>query len=67
MKRLGSGTCDTVVAVTHSGLNYKDALVVAGRYPGLNTPMVGGCDLVGRVVEGGAAGVQVIRSDDRVF
>ena len=34
-----------------STLNYKDALVVSGRYPGLKTPMVGGCDLVGRVVE----------------
>ena len=34
-----------------STLNYKDALVVSGRYPGLKTPMVGGCDLVGRVIE----------------
>ena len=45
------GRCDMLVKVDFSTLNYKDALVVSGRYPGLNTPMVGGCDIVGRVVE----------------
>ena len=46
-----SGPCDLLVEVQYSTLNYKDALVVSGTYPGLKPPMVGGCDLVGRVVE----------------
>ena len=45
------GSCDLLVKVEFSTLNYKDALVVSGRYPGLQTPMVGGCDIAGRVVE----------------
>ena len=45
------GSCDLLVKVDFSTLNYKDALVVSGKYPGLKTPMVGGCDIAGRVVE----------------
>jgi len=45
------GDCDLLVKVEYSGLNYKDALVVAGKYPGLKPPMVGGIDLVGKVLE----------------
>ena len=45
------GSCDLLVRVEFSTLNYKDALVVSGRYPGLRTPMVAGCDIAGRVVE----------------
>ena len=49
----------------YSNLNYKDAMVAAGAYPGLPLPMVGGIDLVGRVLESGgsfAAGDEVIVS-----
>ncbi len=45
------GDCDLTVSVRFSGLNYKDALVVAGRYPGLITPMVAGIDIVGEVLD----------------
>jgi len=48
------GECDLLVQVQYSTLNYKDALVVAGKYPGLKPPMVGGIDLVGSVLEAGA-------------
>jgi len=40
-----------LVEVDYSTINYKDALVVTGKYPGLKPPMVGGIDLVGRVLE----------------
>jgi len=40
-----------LVQVQYSTLNYKDALVVTGKYPGLKPPMVGGIDLVGKVLE----------------
>eukprot|EP00088_Acartia_fossae_P055666 TRINITY_DN6463_c0_g1_i1.p1 TRINITY_DN6463_c0_g1~~TRINITY_DN6463_c0_g1_i1.p1 ORF type:complete len:356 (+),score=98.17 TRINITY_DN6463_c0_g1_i1:27-1070(+) len=43
--------CDTLVQVEYSTLNYKDALVLTGKYPGLKPPMVGGIDLVGKVLE----------------
>jgi len=45
------GECDTLVAVDFSTLNYKDAMVVNNKYPGLKPPMVGGIDLVGRILE----------------
>jgi len=45
------GECDMLLKVDYSTLNYKDALVVTGKYPGLKPPMVGGIDLVGKVVE----------------
>jgi len=48
------GTCDMLVQVEYSTLNYKDALVATGTYPGLKPPMVGGIDLVGKVVETGS-------------
>lgn len=40
-----------LLKVDYSTLNYKDALVVTGKYPGLKPPMVGGIDLVGKVLE----------------
>jgi len=43
------GPCDTIVRVKYSNINYKDALVVAGKYPGLKMPRIGGIDLVGEV------------------
>ena len=43
------GNCDTIVNVKYSNLNYKDALVVLGTYPGLKPPMVPGIDLVGTI------------------
>jgi len=43
------GDCDTLINVNYSTLNYKDAMVVTGGYPGLKCPMVGGIDLVGQV------------------
>jgi len=49
--RAQPGECDTLVQVEYSTLNYKDALVVTGKYPGLKPPMVGGIDLVGKVLE----------------
>ena len=36
------GKCDTIVNVKFSNLNYKDALVVLGTYPGLKPPMIPG-------------------------
>jgi len=44
------GDCDTIVKVDYSNLNFKDAMVATGSYPGLQFPMVGGIDLVGRVL-----------------
>ena len=34
----------------YSNLNFKDAMVATGTYPGIQFPMVGGIDLVGRVM-----------------
>lgn len=45
------GDCEVLVKVNYSNLNYKDALVVTGSYPGLKPPMVGGIDLVGAVLD----------------
>jgi len=53
------GTCDMLVQVEYSTLNYKDALVATGTYPGLKPPMVGGIDLVGKVVETGSTSLAV--------
>jgi acrylyl-CoA reductase (NADPH) len=51
---LGDG--DVTVAVTHSTINYKDGLVLTGKYPGkLPLPLVPGIDFVGRVVDSGHA------------
>jgi len=44
------GDCDTIIKVDYSNLNFKDAMVATGSYPGLQFPMVGGIDLVGRVM-----------------
>jgi len=51
---------DTQVAVSHSGLNYKDALAVSGR-PGVlrSFPLVTGIDLAGRVCAGGGPDLRV--------
>jgi len=53
------GSCDMLVQVEYSTLNYKDALVVTGKYPGLKPPMVGGIDLVGKVLETGSSTLDV--------
>ncbi len=45
------GQCDLLVQVEYSNLNYKDAMIVTGTYPGLPLPMVGGVDLAGKVAE----------------
>lgn len=44
------GDCDTLIKVDYSTLNFKDAMVVTGGYPGLKMPMVGGIDLSGQVI-----------------
>ncbi|TAM86030.1 MAG: oxidoreductase [Candidimonas sp.] len=44
------------IAVTHSTLNYKDALAITGKGPVVRKwPMVPGIDLAGRVLRGGSA------------
>jgi len=48
--KVSPGECDLHVRVSYSNINYKDALVVTGKYPGLKPPMVGGIDLVGEVI-----------------
>jgi len=53
------GACDMLVQVEYSTLNYKDAMVVTGKYPGMKPPMVGGIDLVGRVLETGSSSHEV--------
>eukprot|EP00092_Neocalanus_flemingeri_P000479 GFUD01000509.1.p1 GENE.GFUD01000509.1~~GFUD01000509.1.p1 ORF type:complete len:347 (-),score=135.68 GFUD01000509.1:128-1168(-) len=53
------GACDMLVQVEYSTLNYKDAMVVTGKYPGLRPPMVGGIDLVGKVLETGSTSLAV--------
>merc|ERR1719347_823360 len=59
------GDCDLLVKVQYSTLNYKDALVVSGKYPGLKPPMVGGIDLVGTVLEAGPGSVH--KAGDQVL
>jgi putative YhdH/YhfP family quinone oxidoreductase len=47
---------DTLVEVRYSSLNYKDGLAITGKAPiARRFPMVAGADLVGVVVESGAA------------
>jgi acrylyl-CoA reductase (NADPH) len=53
------GPCDTIVEVQYSNINYKDALVVTGTYPGLKPPKTGGIDLVGTVKETTSPAYQV--------
>src|SRR5688572_11378049 len=46
---LGDG--DVTVGITHSTINYKDGLVLAGKYPGkLPLPLVPGIDFAGTVI-----------------
>ena len=56
---------EVVIRVSHSGLNYKDALAITGRGPIIRSfPMVLGIDLAGEVIESAsprfAAGDRVI-------
>ena len=51
MSKVITKECDTILKVEYSTLNYKDALVVTGNYPGLKYPMIGGIDMVGTVLE----------------
>jgi len=53
------GACDTVVRVKYSNINYKDALVAVGKYPGLKPPRIGGIDLVGEIAETSSSGYSV--------
>ena len=53
------GKCDTIVNVKYSNLNYKDALVVSGTYPGLKPPMIPGIDLVGTIEESASPNFKV--------
>ncbi|XP_023331817.1 uncharacterized protein LOC111703951 [Eurytemora carolleeae] len=57
--RAQPGDCDLLVKVQYSTLNYKDAMVVTGKYPGLKPPMVGGIDLVGSVLETKSSNLKV--------
>lgn len=50
VNKAAPGDCNTLIKVDYSNLNYKDALVVTGSYPGMKYPMVGGIDLVGSVL-----------------
>lgn len=48
---------DVLVEISHSSLNYKDGLAIAGTIPiARRLPMVAGIDLAGVVVESGVAG-----------
>ena len=51
VKQSSGAECNLTIQLTYSNLNYKDAMVVTGKYPGLKPPMVGGIDLVGKVIE----------------
>lgn len=55
---LGDG--DVTVAVTHSSINYKDGMILTGRYPGkLPLPLVPGIDFAGTVVSSATPDVAV--------
>ena len=41
---------DVTVRVTHSTINYKDGLVLAGKLPGLRFPLIPGVDFAGTVM-----------------
>ena len=59
MSKTVTGECDTIVKVQYSTINYKDAMVVTGNYPGLKYPMVGGIDMVGKVIETSSASLNI--------
>ena len=59
MSKTVTGNCDTLVKVQYSTINYKDAMVVTGNYPGLKYPMIGGIDLVGQVIETSSSSLEV--------
>lgn len=44
---------EVLVEISHSGLNYKDGLAICGKGIARKLPMVGGIDLVGKVLDGG--------------
>jgi len=52
---LGDG--DVTVGITHSTLNYKDGLALAGKLPGMSLPLVPGIDFAGRVIASTHVGV----------
>lgn len=61
---LGEG--DVTVAVTHSTINYKDGMILTGRYPGkLPLPLVPGIDFAGTVVS--SANPDVAVGDDVIL
>lgn len=61
---LGEG--DVTLRVTHSTINYKDGLVLTGKYPGkLPIPLVPGIDFAGTVIASSNADVAV--GDDVVL
>lgn len=52
---LGDG--DVTLRVTHSTINYKDGLILTGRYPGkLPLPLIPGVDFAGTVIASSHAG-----------
>ena len=69
VKQSSGKDCSLTVQVTYSNLNYKDALVVTGKYPGLKPPMIAGIDLVGTVIEdtSAAAGTAKFKVGDTVL
>lgn len=55
---------EVLVAVEYSSLNYKDGLAALGKGVARRVPMVGGIDLAGTVVDGGAS---TYKSGDKVL
>ena len=53
------GNCDTMVKVDFSTINYKDAMVVTGNFPGIKYPMVGGIDMIGTVAQTSSSTLKV--------
>ncbi len=55
---LGDG--DVTVRITHSTINYKDGLILTGKYPGrLPLPLVPGIDFAGTVIASDNASVAI--------
>lgn len=53
---LGEG--DALVRITHSSVNFKDALAASGKAPIARTlPLIGGCNASGVLVESGESGL----------
>lgn len=53
---LGEG--DALVRITHSSVNFKDALAASGKAPIARTlPLIGGCNASGILVESGESGL----------